>query len=375
MKICVYAICKNELQFVDRFMESIGSYADVYIGDTGSTDGTIEAFRKYKNCTVFEYKIDPWRFDKARQTCLEMIGPKYDLYFSLDVDEVIITKDWKKLVEKACKGKEKEINQVFYTFEPYFDENGKPTSTFMNNRFHSFDFHWVYPIHEVISAKPGIVPVTVSIKDLVVHHFPDPNKTSNQCYLPLLVMAEQEMPDDARIAHYLGREYLYAGQLDDAIRTLEKHTTMPSSIWRSEISCSMRLIAEAYMRKNMDEHAEFWFMKACIESVNERESYIDLAKYYYRKQMWRQCLTAALNAHRIKEKTYDHYSCNHYSWYGGPEDMMCISYYNLGQIDLAYHFAKEAARIDPSCKRYHDNVIAIENTIRDIQNRQQVNQV
>ena len=42
MKICVYAIAKNEEQFVDRWMNSMREADDICVLDTGSTDGTVE---------------------------------------------------------------------------------------------------------------------------------------------------------------------------------------------------------------------------------------------------------------------------------------------------------------------------------------------
>ena len=37
-KVCVYAVCKDEEQFVDRFMVNLKEADMVIIGDTGSTD-------------------------------------------------------------------------------------------------------------------------------------------------------------------------------------------------------------------------------------------------------------------------------------------------------------------------------------------------
>ena len=42
MKICVYAIAKNEEQFVDRWMDSMREADWVCVLDTGSTDRTVE---------------------------------------------------------------------------------------------------------------------------------------------------------------------------------------------------------------------------------------------------------------------------------------------------------------------------------------------
>ena len=41
LKICVYAICKNEEKFVDRWAESMKEADSIYVLDTGSNDNTV----------------------------------------------------------------------------------------------------------------------------------------------------------------------------------------------------------------------------------------------------------------------------------------------------------------------------------------------
>ena len=47
MKIAVYAISKNEEQFVKTFCESSKLADYIMIADTGSTDGTVEEVLQY----------------------------------------------------------------------------------------------------------------------------------------------------------------------------------------------------------------------------------------------------------------------------------------------------------------------------------------
>lgn len=47
MKVVVYAICKNERAFADRWMASMSEADEVYVLDTGSTDGTPSAWRSW----------------------------------------------------------------------------------------------------------------------------------------------------------------------------------------------------------------------------------------------------------------------------------------------------------------------------------------
>ena len=66
MKLCVYAICKNESKHVDSWVKGIGDEADyICVLDTGSTDDTLEQFKKYPKVHVEQKIIKPWRFDSA----------------------------------------------------------------------------------------------------------------------------------------------------------------------------------------------------------------------------------------------------------------------------------------------------------------------
>ena len=46
-KICVYAIAKNEEQFVDRWYESVKNADKIYVLDTGSTDNTVQKLKSH----------------------------------------------------------------------------------------------------------------------------------------------------------------------------------------------------------------------------------------------------------------------------------------------------------------------------------------
>ena len=50
-KVCVYAICKNEAKFVERWYNSMKEADAIYVLDTGSTDNTVSLLKK-KNIIV-----------------------------------------------------------------------------------------------------------------------------------------------------------------------------------------------------------------------------------------------------------------------------------------------------------------------------------
>ena len=86
MKIYVYAICKDEKAFADRWMDSMSEGRWVYVLDTGSQDGTPAAL--LRGAWVACREVVPWRFDKARNLSLDLVPEDADLCVCTDLDEV-----------------------------------------------------------------------------------------------------------------------------------------------------------------------------------------------------------------------------------------------------------------------------------------------
>ena len=84
-KICVYAICKNEGKFIERWYNSIKDADYICVLDTGSVDNTVDLLEKFKINYKIK-KIDPWRFDSARNESLKLIPDDADICISLDID-------------------------------------------------------------------------------------------------------------------------------------------------------------------------------------------------------------------------------------------------------------------------------------------------
>jgi len=54
MKICVYAICKNEIKWIDRWLDNMSEADAIVVLDTGSTDGSFEKLQKDSRVTRVE---------------------------------------------------------------------------------------------------------------------------------------------------------------------------------------------------------------------------------------------------------------------------------------------------------------------------------
>ena len=59
MKICVYAIAKNEAKFAARWAASMREADEIYVLDTGSEDDTDSILRKH-HVHVAQAKINRW---------------------------------------------------------------------------------------------------------------------------------------------------------------------------------------------------------------------------------------------------------------------------------------------------------------------------
>ena len=60
MKICVYAICKNEEKFVDRWIKNVKEADEVYVLDTGSTDNTVQKLKNNEPTYPPRSKSNRW---------------------------------------------------------------------------------------------------------------------------------------------------------------------------------------------------------------------------------------------------------------------------------------------------------------------------
>jgi len=87
LRVYVYAICKNEEKHAARWMRSMSEADGVYVLDTGSDDGSVGALREL-GAVVMQRRIEPWRFDTARNISMEMIPQDADICVCTDLDEV-----------------------------------------------------------------------------------------------------------------------------------------------------------------------------------------------------------------------------------------------------------------------------------------------
>ena len=309
MKIIVYAICKNESKFVNRWMDSMTEADAVVVLDTGSSDDTVEKLRR-RGATVEQAEILPWRFDTARNRSLALVPDDADICVCTDLDEVFHP-GWRAALEAAWTP---GTQQARYRYTWSFRPDGSEGVVFWYEKIHSrHGWQWTHPVHEVLQRTDGLRQIrTVTAAGVQLDHHPDDTKSRGQ-YLPLLELSVKEAPEDDRNVHYLGREYFFYGRWDDCIATLQRHLAMPTATWADERSASMRYIAKSYVRKGDVLSARRYFLRAIAEAPHLREGYMDLATVLYEQENWPGVLYFTACALEITARP-DTYICEAAAW-------------------------------------------------------------
>lgn len=359
MKVCVYAICKNESQFVDRWMDSMGEADLVVVLDTGSTDDTVEKL-KNRNAVVYVETITPWRFDVARNRSLELVPDDVDICVCTDLDEVF-HKGWRKALEAVWT---EDVGQVSYRYTWSFQSNGAEGVVFWQEKIHArFGYRWTHPVHEVLTwVGKDLRKKTVSAQGIQLDHYPDNSKSRGQ-YLPLLEMSVEEDPTDDRNMHYLGREYMYKGEWQKAISTLQKHLQMEKATWRDERCASMRYIARSYVGLGNQKQAEIWFLRAVAEAPHLREPWLDFAELAYAKKDWFLLIWLAERALSIQHRPTTYIS-EAASWSSLPYDLCSLGYYYIGDFTKSLSYVEKALVISPDDGRLKNNKMLIQEKIQ-----------
>lgn len=349
-KVCVYAICKNESKFVEKWVESMKEADEIYVLDTGSEDNTVELLENL-GVNVSIKKFSPWRFDNARNESLNLIPEDFDICVCTDLDE-LLEPGWRsKLEEHWNKG----INRLAYNYNWSFDKNGNPAVNFYIEKIHSRkDFTWVHPVHEVLKYIGDKKEIKIYVDDITVNHYPDTTKSRSN-YLSLLELSVREDPDDDRNMHYLGREYMYYKKWNKAIDTLIRHLKLPSSTWKEERCASMRFISRCYIALKRYDEAEMWLFKAVNECPNIREGFTELGMLYYQNKDYlkaKACFDAALKLEEVNKIYINEPFC----YDGTIYDYLSICEYYLGNYKEAVKYVKRALKFDKNSKRLKENL-------------------
>ena len=351
LKICVYAISKNEAHFVQRFCESAKDADLILIADTGSDDGLPEEAEKY-GARVHHICITPWRFDLARNAALALVPRDFDICISLDIDE-LLQPGWREEIERVWqKGLTTRLRYMF--------DWGCGIQFYYEKIHARHGYMWHHPCHEYPIPDGRITEVWAQTDMLLAVHKPDPTKSRGQ-YMDLLELSVKEDPQCPRNAFYYARELSFHSRWQEAINACKNYLALPRATWMNERCYAYRVMGRSYSELGQHSEAERAFQMAASEAPNTREPWCELAMLMYRQNRWEECYAFAIRALRITDRALV-YTCDPAVWGAQPHDLASISAWHIGLKDVALEQAKLALEKEPDDLRLEANLGYIEST-------------
>ena len=360
-KVCVYAICKNELKFVEQFLTYAAEADYIVVLDTGSDDGTYEALKEDPRVTRVEQKvITPWRFDVARNESMKLIPEDANICVSVDFDE-FYEPGWSDVLRE--KWDDSKHYMAHYRYAWNHDDQGNPIKVFTYEKIHSRDgWTWEYPVHECL------VPIGAPIDDakildlmddnVYLHHFQDREKARSS-YFTLVELRAKENPDDIQTLIHLVHEYLYNQRYEECGNLVDRMLEQ----FKVEFSDRPDIVNSLYLFRGDSEFARNLFGKAA-ESYRAAiqiepsftEPYVPLGQLYSFKHMYSQAIEAYEQA--LSKST------RYFTWFRRDEsykdetiyDQLSCAYACMGDYDKAFVNVHKALFFDAKNERYLMNL-------------------
>jgi tetratricopeptide (TPR) repeat protein len=155
--------------------------------------------------------------------------------------------------------------------------------------------------------------------------------------------------DASRYAFYYARELFFNDSAEQATEEFKRYLNLPTAFWGAERARAYRYLAQCNPNETLD-----YLNKSLYEDTSRRETYVDIALYYYRLEDWKNVFEFSEKALAIKDKPLD-YLCEEFAWNELPYDLAAISAYNLQNFDLARSYGKIALDLQPNDKRLQNN--------------------
>lgn len=360
-KICVYAICKNESKFVDRWLASMKEADYLVVLDTGSDDNTFQLLKNDERVYSAEQKIiTPWRFDTARNESMKLIPEDANILVCTDLDEVF-EPGWAEVLRNNWVDGYHE--RATYKYAWSHTDEGEPGRIFYPDKIHDRNWCWRFPVHEMLVRSDGTdraVNVLTLPDEVYLHHYAD-NTKSRGSYLPLLELRKQENPEDYYGKIYLAHEYYYRGHYTNAINELkeilekwsDKYTTL------EQASCYL-FMGDAYRALGGYESCIDAYQRAILRDSTYREPYINLAEVLNELKFHHQAIGLVKECF---DKSYRHYNWleRDTTWTYTPYDILSIAYYWVGEFDKALVNVHKALSYEPNNERILNNLKFIQN--------------
>ena len=272
--IAAALIVKDEVETIRRCVESLqGAVDELVVVDTGSSDGTLDVLREL-GVAVLKFG---WTgsFSDARNFALSHVKSDWVLWVdgdeSLnpeDVDAPRIAAGLYGVLGRPIALRVVQVNDVGGRYEANMDMS----------RMHptAYGIRWYGRIHEQLGlnaedprSQEAIPRVAVNIRLDHVGYHPSVMQAKDklQRNIALLKKAIEDDPEDLASLGFLGRELLFAGDVDGSIAALYKAETLArDQKWYARISEVRNYLIEGLLQKDRLEEARAVANRGVAES-------------------------------------------------------------------------------------------------------------
>lgn len=352
-KISVYAICKNEEQFVDRWIQSMYEADEIVVLDTGSTDKTVELLQKYEKVKVKVKKIKPWRFDVARNESMKLISSDMDIAVCTDLDEVF-EPGWADILRREWK---EDTGRAKYSYVWEHTPDGGIHTHIWYQKIHknTNEWSWKQPVHEYLTNNNDYNTVFLP-PSFRLHHYPD-NTKSRSNYLSLAKLGVEESPNELLTNFYYLRELILQGQNKEAIEFFfEVKKNLKSMLFSSDpyAAAMVMFMALAYKRLKRYIEAEAYYEIGIKQTNSTREIHASYVFYLYELKKWEKLIEVGEQALLIP-KQINHWYEEEKNYKEFFHDYLSIAYWNTKEYEKALHHIALALMYAPTNQRMLDN--------------------
>ncbi len=282
MTISLCMIVKNEEACLPRCLAAAaGLWDELVIVDTGSTDNTV-AIAESHGATVLHYE---WQYpgNKGAARNVGLDAASGDWIVVVDAGEVIA--DPSGLSRFLLNPPEPDVTAVNVRFVNFDPATGQPTLNWYQVRaFRRGLYRYIHREHELPHWCGEGEPKELVLDTVFEHRAPagrEPGKM--QPMLDRLTLDVEEHSGDPGPLYFLHRQYLLAGQYDQAIEWGHRYLACEATIDPCE--CYGNL-ATCYMRLGDGNEAIRWLHRALAEQPQRRIWWIRIAEMYMGAGHW-----------------------------------------------------------------------------------------
>lgn len=275
-------IVKNEADHIRTVLESLKGVDEIVICDTGSEDDTVAIAKEYTDKVFIDYA---WNDDFAEARNYAMSKCSSEWILSIDGDEKLET-DIGYIYTLLTTIGNIEVKTFGVKMIGLGDHVHILQRLFRNDN----TVHWVGAAHETLfPVQDNEINITIR------YGYSSAHEKDHDRMMRILLKAIENGEKNPRNMYYLGREYYYKKDYENAITWFSQ--CVYTSIWNPEKSDAFLYLSRCYFYTNEGDQARAMCLEAININPDFKEALLFMADLHYEpwKHKWLEFSQLAKN--------------------------------------------------------------------------------